>query len=447
MSRRIFSPSCISNHAFVSFTNTNFVIKDFEKDMIAHVPDGEEKPEFIINSRFGYYVKSVCIIDYYSEEIIKYLIPQDKNGIPVFSFDMPNTDVKIDIEIRKMEDNRFYINYLDKNHITELYNDDKTHVSLSFEKSNGKPLYESNPSINKTGELYVSKGTKVHVKLKLDDGYAIRTFSVINERNLLPVETLTPIFDGNFSFIMPEDNVTVICQTFKIDDYDKPRIGKEITIKTSNISEDFYNPIIESVSGKYKDEINSTPIFRIGEKRTLHIIKRIPYDIYKFRIYTGCNNYKGQIPYKVLHFEEDRIKLEFIVPDCNIGFETCASTIDKTIKEKSNMENKEIETKNETVNTNGVIATFDIPEELAKELSELLTKQSIRQNMLKEILISNPSKYEEVESLLLPVTTRIETIKAKITTEYVPDEYCDEKYMWNYDGYDISGTSVSIFEN
>jgi len=67
--------------------------------------------------------------------------------------------------------------------------------------------------------------------------------------------------------------------------------------------------------------------------------------------------------------------------------------------------------------------------------------------MLKEILISNPSKYEEVEKLLIPITTRIETIKTKITTEYVPDYYRDDKYMWNYDGYDISGTTVSVFEN
>ena len=69
-----------------------------------------------------------------------------------------------------------------------------------------------------------------------------------------------------------------------------------------------------------------------------------------------------------------------------------------------------------------IINSFEIPEELAKELSDLLTKQTIRERLLLQ-LVDNPVKYEQVESMLLPITSKIEAIKFKITNEYVPEEY------------------------
>ena len=48
-----------------------------------------------------------------------------------------------------------------------------------------------------------------------------------------------------------------------------------------------------------------------------------------------------------------------------------------------------------------VIDSFEIPEDLAKELSELLTKQTIRERILLQ-LVTEPEKFEEVEKTLIP---------------------------------------------
>lgn len=95
--------------------------------------------------------------------------------------------------------------------------------------------------------------------------------------------------------------------------------------------------------------------------------------------------------------------------------------------------------------TQVVIDTFEIPEELAKELSELLTKQTIRERLLLQ-LIDDKAKYESAENMLIPVTARIEAIKIKITKEYVPEKYNDPKYQWNYDGWEVDENRVQILE-
>ena len=90
-----------------------------------------------------------------------------------------------------------------------------------------------------------------------------------------------------------------------------------------------------------------------------------------------------------------------------------------------------------------VIDYFEIPDELAKELSELLTKQTIREKLLLQ-LVDQPDKYEDAEKLLIPITARIEAIKVKITKEYIPEKYASSKYMWNYDGYEVDQNKVQI---
>lgn len=92
-----------------------------------------------------------------------------------------------------------------------------------------------------------------------------------------------------------------------------------------------------------------------------------------------------------------------------------------------------------------VVDQFEIPEELAKELSELLTKQVIRERMLMQV-IGDDEKYEQAEAKLIPVTSKIEAIKLKITKEYVPVQYMHQKYIWNYDGFEVAGNKVDILE-
>jgi len=92
-----------------------------------------------------------------------------------------------------------------------------------------------------------------------------------------------------------------------------------------------------------------------------------------------------------------------------------------------------------------VIDYFEIPEELAQELSELLTKQVIRERLLLQ-LINDPEKYEQAESSLIPITSKIEAIKLKITKEFVPAKYNSRRYVWNYNSWEVDKNKVEIIE-
>lgn len=92
-----------------------------------------------------------------------------------------------------------------------------------------------------------------------------------------------------------------------------------------------------------------------------------------------------------------------------------------------------------------IIDSFEIPEELAQELSDLLTKQTIRDRVLMN-LVDDPVKFEEAEKMLIPITAKIEAIKSQITKEFVPSKYNDARYNWNYEGYMVSGNRVDILE-
>ena len=90
-----------------------------------------------------------------------------------------------------------------------------------------------------------------------------------------------------------------------------------------------------------------------------------------------------------------------------------------------------------------IVGSFNIPDELAKELSELLTKQTIRERILVQ-LVDDQVKFEQAEKMLIPITSKIEAIKIKITNEYVPNEFRSPKYVWNYDGYEVAGFTVNV---
>ena len=92
-----------------------------------------------------------------------------------------------------------------------------------------------------------------------------------------------------------------------------------------------------------------------------------------------------------------------------------------------------------------VIDNFEIPEDLAKELSELLVKQTIRERILLQ-LVADPDKFEEVEKSLIPITAKIEAIKNRITKEFVPEEYNSTKYIWNYESWEVARNKVQVIE-
>lgn len=90
-----------------------------------------------------------------------------------------------------------------------------------------------------------------------------------------------------------------------------------------------------------------------------------------------------------------------------------------------------------------VIDTFTIPEELAQKLSDLLIKQSIRQNTVNSC-VGDPEKYGQAEAMLIPVTAEIDKIKYHISTELVPKKYRSSKYRWNFNGWEIDNNVLQI---
>ena len=91
------------------------------------------------------------------------------------------------------------------------------------------------------------------------------------------------------------------------------------------------------------------------------------------------------------------------------------------------------------------VTTFEVPEEIAKKLSDLLTKQTIKERLLMQ-LTNEPEKFEAVEKMLIPITEEISALQIKITNEHIPEEYNSQEYIWNYDGWAVSQNKFSIFK-
>lgn len=90
-----------------------------------------------------------------------------------------------------------------------------------------------------------------------------------------------------------------------------------------------------------------------------------------------------------------------------------------------------------------VIDHFEIPVPLAQELSNLLIKQVIRERLLAQ-LIDDDEKYNKAEELLIPIVSKVEMIKVKITNEFVPEKYRSSNYSWNYNGYEVDENRLEI---
>lgn len=136
------------------------------------------------------------------------------------------------------------------------------------------------------------------------------------------------------------------------------------------------------------------------------------------RLYTfGTYQYHGTV-----------LAIKFVMPDQDV--------IIKITEEERTMD----------PNSNQVLVDrFEVPDELARELSDLLTRQTIRERMLMQLL-DDTDKYKKVEDTLVPITARIEAIKLKITKEYIPPEYNSVRYIWNYDGYEVDGNRLQIID-
>lgn len=95
------------------------------------------------------------------------------------------------------------------------------------------------------------------------------------------------------------------------------------------------------------------------------------------------------------------------------------------------------------MDTISISREIEIPDEMAKELSDLLIRQNIRENML-ERCIDDPARYQKVEEMLVPINARIAFIQAIITQNYIPDVFKSDEYMWNYNGWEIDQNKIHI---
>lgn len=91
------------------------------------------------------------------------------------------------------------------------------------------------------------------------------------------------------------------------------------------------------------------------------------------------------------------------------------------------------------------VSTFEIPEEMAKRLSVLLIKERIRKQLLSEA-IKDPVRFDELENLVIEVSSEIEKIKHDITVLYVPEKFRSEEFIWDYNGFEIDGKNISIYK-
>lgn len=136
------------------------------------------------------------------------------------------------------------------------------------------------------------------------------------------------------------------------------------------------------------------------------------------------------------------------IPECKIYFnmpggDVSVIVVDNEYNMKQN-QFKEDELMKPKTQSQEIVTTFQIEEPIAKQLSELLIKQSIREKLLDQN-INNPTKYEQMEQMLVPIVAQIESLKNYITKECVPAKYRSEQYVWNYDGYEIDGCTVYIY--
>lgn len=90
-----------------------------------------------------------------------------------------------------------------------------------------------------------------------------------------------------------------------------------------------------------------------------------------------------------------------------------------------------------------VIDTFEIPDEMARELDRLIVQVDIMKDML-AASVGNEANFNKLQEKLVPLQSRYTTIKNLITYQYVPGKYNSESYSWNYPGYELSGNTCWI---
>lgn len=91
------------------------------------------------------------------------------------------------------------------------------------------------------------------------------------------------------------------------------------------------------------------------------------------------------------------------------------------------------------------IGTFTIPEDVAKELTELMAKTDVYESLMIKAA-NDPGAFDVIEKKLLDTVQKYNTVKTRITDELLPDEYRNESYTWSYRGWDIDKDVLTVWE-
>ena len=288
----------------------------------------------------------------------------------------------------------------------------------------------------------VAPGYPMTLEIVPEEGYKV---SVVNgsqtladfDGNPIKIDTSTGIVEMNF--IMPAYGLTISPTFEKIEEVKKCRIISEVTGHVSHGVINGFYIMIDGKEHKLTDdmccegqavlvEVKLDPGYGLSVKAEAH--DRTKIDI------TMSSKYLNECMKNHLKCSPDShdglVQFAFTMPgeDVHLDIDICPIS-------------GENDPEKESAPSNEVIDHFIIPEALAKELSELLVVEATRGKILVQLL-DDPVKYQKFEETLLPVTARIEAIKAKITREYVPSKYNSSEYMWNYDGYEIDECNVQI---
>lgn len=334
--------------------------------------------------------------------------------------------------------------------------DDKFHaILISCDKDKYKPNIFPIHDVDRFDTPYCREGTSVNIGIQYLNN-ALMPNITLNGRyskSQVPysihVNNQTP-FDVIISFIMPNEEVSMLLEPNN--DINQAHLHK-IYVDISHGSIEFpgLHPIKSDQSDLYVYE--NIPAGTILQFITTPDEGYMIVTIYGFII--GAMTTSGMTPLYSDSFPREKVnntqRGTFKMQDSNVVIlvrirkdEEYMSEQNKNVVILEDRNQSDVEVKGNSKDM--VIDHFEIPDELAKELSTLLTKQVIKERLMMQ-LIDEPAKYAKVEDELVPIVSRIEAIKVKITKDYVPSKYNSDIYRWNYDGYEVDGNKVSIISS
>lgn len=91
------------------------------------------------------------------------------------------------------------------------------------------------------------------------------------------------------------------------------------------------------------------------------------------------------------------------------------------------------------------VGTFEIPDDIAQELTELMAKRDVYESLMIKSA-NDPAAFDVIESKLIDTVRKYDAVRNRITDDLLPDEFRNAAYTWTYRGYEIDKNVVSVWE-